>query len=99
MSKVGTRVTSIDAIEKVTGNLKYGSDFQLPGMLYGKILRSPIPHAKICSIDASQAQKLSGVKAIATGWDYDLPLFSVAGVKNVDDRLLAKKRFVISETR
>jgi CO/xanthine dehydrogenase Mo-binding subunit len=92
MSKVGTRVTSIDAIEKVTGNLKYGSDFQLPGMLYGKILRSPIPHAKICSIDASQAQKLSGVKAIATGWDYDLPLFSVAGVKNVDDRLLAKKK-------
>jgi CO/xanthine dehydrogenase Mo-binding subunit len=92
MSKVGTRVTSIDAIEKVTGNLKYGSDFQLPGMLYGKILRSPIPHAKICSIDASQAQKLPGVKAIATGRDYDLPLFSVAGVKNVDDRLLAKKK-------
>jgi CO/xanthine dehydrogenase Mo-binding subunit len=92
MTKIGSRVHSIDAVEKVTGHLKYGSDFKLPGMLYGKILRSPLPHARILSIDASQAQKLPGVKAVVTGWDDDFPIYSVAGEKYPDERLLAKEK-------
>jgi CO/xanthine dehydrogenase Mo-binding subunit len=90
MTNIGSRVPLIDAVEKVTGSLKFGSDFKLPGILYGKVLRSPFPHAKILSIDASSARKLRGVKAVVTGWDYDLPVYSVAGEKNVDEQLLAK---------
>ncbi len=92
MSKVGTFVHSIDAIEKVTGSLIFGSDFTLHGILHGMVLRSQYPHAKIKSIDASEARKLLGVKAVVTGLDFDFPIFSVAGVKNVDDRLLAKEK-------
>jgi CO/xanthine dehydrogenase Mo-binding subunit len=92
MSKVGDRVYSVDAVEKVTGNLIFGSDFTLPGVLYGMILRSPHPHARIKTVDASGAQKVLGVKAVVTGFDVDFPRFSVAGVKNVDDRLLAKHK-------
>lgn len=92
MPKIGTKVHSIDAVEKVTGSLVYGSDFKLPGMLYGKVLRSPFPHAKILSIDSSRARLLSGVRAVVTGLDYEFPLFSVAGVTKPDDRLLAKEK-------
>jgi 4-hydroxybenzoyl-CoA reductase subunit alpha len=66
---VGTRVHRVDGPDKVTGKAKYTFDMVLPGMLYGKILRSPHPHAKILSIDTSQAEKLIGVKAVVTGKD------------------------------
>lgn len=92
MVEIGDRIPLIDAVEKVTGTLKFGSDFKLPGMLYGKVLRSPLPHARILSIDVSRARKLFGIRAVVTGWDYDLPLYSVAGEKNVDERLLAKEK-------
>lgn len=92
MGKIGERMPLIDAFEKVTGRLQYGSDFKLPGMLCGKILRSPHAHAIIRSVDASRARSMLGVKAVVTGWDYDFPLYSVAGEKNVDERLLAKEK-------
>ena len=47
-----------DAVLKVTGKLRYVGDMKLPGMLYGKILFSPYPHARIVSIDLSEAEKL-----------------------------------------
>src|SRR6266705_5539640 len=50
---LGTRPARHDALEKVTGAARYGADFQLPGMLHGKILRSPHAHARIHSIDTS----------------------------------------------
>ncbi len=68
-SVIGKRVRRVDGPEKVTGNAKYTFDMVLPNMLYGKILRSPYPHAKILSIDTSAAEKLAGVKAIVTGKD------------------------------
>ena len=68
-SVIGTRVRRVDGPEKVTGSAKYTFDIVLPGMLYGKILRSPHPHARILSIDTSQAEKLVGVKAVVTGKD------------------------------
>lgn len=52
-----------DAVLKVTGKLRYVGDMKLPGMLYGKILFSPYPHARILSIDLSEAEKLPGVYA------------------------------------
>jgi CO/xanthine dehydrogenase Mo-binding subunit len=90
MTKVGSRVPLIDAVEKVTGSLKYGSDFTLPGMLCGKVLRSPLPHARIVSIDPQRARKLPGVRAVITGWEEELPIYSVAGEKYPDERLLAR---------
>ena len=66
---IGKRVRRVDGPDKVTGSAKYTFDMVLPNMLYGKILRSPHPHAKILNIDTCQAEKLVGVKAIVTGKD------------------------------
>ena len=63
---VGTRPVRPDGVPKVTGLARYGADFALPGMLWGKILRSPHAHARIRSIDTSKAQALPGVKAVIT---------------------------------
>ena len=61
---VGASPAKVDGIEKVTGAAMYTADYALPGMLYGKIKRSPHPHAKIISIDAAKALALPGVKAV-----------------------------------
>src|SRR5258706_16339237 len=63
-SIVGKSTPRIDAYERVTGRAQYTGDIQLPGMLYARVLRSSVPHAKIISIDTSKAEKLAGVKAI-----------------------------------
>jgi len=68
-SVIGQRVRRVDGPEKVTGNAKYTFDIVLPNMLYGKILRSPHPHARILNIDTSKAEKLIGVKGVVTGKD------------------------------
>jgi len=67
---VGKSVPRKDGWVKVTGQAVYGGDLVLPGMLHGKILRSPHAHAKILSIDASRAKRLPGVRAIITGKDF-----------------------------
>ncbi len=66
---VGKSVPRIDGKGMVTGQTKYVFDVALPNMLIGKMLRSPHPHARIISIDTSQAEKLPGVKAIITAED------------------------------
>src|SRR5262245_57483168 len=77
---VGSSPVKHDGFDKVTGRAKFGADFFLPGMLVGKILRSPHPHAIIRSIDTSAAEKLPGVKAVVTRADFpELPKGSVAG--------------------
>lgn len=55
-----------DGFDKVTGSLKYLTDYTFPNMLYGKVLRSSFPHAKISSISTEEAEKLEGVKAVLT---------------------------------
>ena len=69
---IGQRTLRPDGIEKVTGSAQYAADFAMPGMVYGKVLRSPHAHAVIKSIDTSEAEKLKGVLAVMTG--DDLPL-------------------------
>ena len=64
---VGQRVPLIDGVDKVTGRAVYTDDIRLPGMLVGKILRSPLPHARIVSIDTAAARVLPGVRAVITG--------------------------------
>jgi len=68
-SVINSPVHNIDGIAKVTGRATYAFDVKLPSMLYGKILRSPYPHAKILNIDTSKAERLNGVKAVVTGKD------------------------------
>ncbi|MFN0095808.1 MAG: xanthine dehydrogenase family protein molybdopterin-binding subunit [Dehalococcoidia bacterium] len=73
-SVIGTRPIRPDGLEKVTGRARYSADINLPGMLYGKILRSPHAHARIKSIDLSGALAMPGVLAAVSG--KDLPAVS-----------------------
>ncbi|HBY97966.1 MAG TPA: aldehyde oxidase, partial [Chloroflexi bacterium] len=66
---VGRNVPRVDALAKVTGQALYAGDLAVPGMLHGKVLRSPFPHARIVRIDTAQAEALPGVVAILTGQD------------------------------
>jgi 4-hydroxybenzoyl-CoA reductase subunit alpha len=72
-SIIGKRTAMIDAAEKTTGAGKYTDDLTLPGMLIGKILHSPYPHARIRRIDTSRAEKLEGVVAVVVGKDAPNP--------------------------
>ncbi len=80
---VGTRPIRPDGIPKVTGLARYGADYSLPGMLWGKVLRSPHPHARIRSIDTSAAEALPGVKAVMTGADIPDQKFEYVGPERV----------------
>ena len=62
-SILGTRVPRLDGRPKTTGEAKYASDVRLPGMLYGKILRCPLPAATVKSVDVSEALRRPGVRA------------------------------------
>ncbi len=66
---IGTRPARPDGVDKVTGRALFGADIQLPGLLHGKVLRSPHAHARIRRIDVSRAARLPGVKAIITAAD------------------------------
>jgi 4-hydroxybenzoyl-CoA reductase subunit alpha len=68
---IGDYVPMIDGPEKVSGRAKYTADLITPGMLAGRIFRSPYSHAEILEVDISEAAKLPGVKAIVTGADCD----------------------------
>src|SRR5712692_946375 len=63
-SLIGKRISRVDGPVKVSGRAKYTSDVKRPGMLYGKVLRSPYAHARVKSIDTSAAEAMPGVKAV-----------------------------------
>src|SRR5471030_2490500 len=66
---IGQRTIRPDGADKVTGRAAFAADTNMPGMIWGKMLRSPHPHARIISIDTSKAEALPGVKAIVTAKD------------------------------
>ena len=70
---VGTRPVRPDGADKVTGKANYSADISLPGLLYGKVLRSPHAHARIKAIDASRAAAHPGVRAVVTAADLQKP--------------------------
>ena len=80
---VGTRPIRPDGVPKVTGRAMYGGDYRLPGMLIGRILRSPHAHARIRSIDTSKAEALQGVKAVITAKDLPDQKFDYIGPERV----------------
>ena len=89
---VGTRPIRHDGTDKVTGRAKYGGDFDMSGLLHGKVLRSPHAHARIRSIDTSKAEAYPGVKAVITV--KDLPISGMddpdQGMQFASDNVLAR---------
>ena len=69
LSVVGKRLPKIDAPDKATGRALYTDDISLPNMIYGKLLLSPVPHARILSVDTSRAKALPGIRVVLTGAD------------------------------
>lgn len=67
---IGASTPKVDGVDKVTGAARYGADMRLPGMLEGRILRSPHAHARIKRIDTSKAEAAPGVMAVVTGKDF-----------------------------
>ncbi len=98
-SIIGHSVPQIDARDKAKGVMEFVSDLRLPGMLYGKILRSPHPHARILNIDPSKARRLKGVKAVVTAGDTpqkpfgprteDWSIFAIDKVRFIGDEVAA----------
>src|SRR6201981_469093 len=72
---IGQRTIRPDGADKVTGRAAFAADTTMPGMIWGKVKRSPDPHARIISIDTSKAEALPGVKAVVTARDIvDFPI-------------------------
>lgn len=90
LSFLGTRRRKTDGLEKSTGRARYTDDLTLPGMLHGKILRSPHPHARILSIDTSAALALPGVHAVVTGAEMPTPFGII--VWTPDEQALATEK-------
>ena len=96
---VGAPVPRAEGPDKVTGRSIYAADVNLPGLLWGKILRSPYPHARIRHIDPSRARQVPGVRAVITGQEIpghlmgkmirDLPVLCWERVRFVGDRVAA----------
>ncbi len=92
---IGQNILRSDALEKVTGRCLFVTDMKVPDMLYGKILRSPYAHAWIKSIDASAAEKVTGVKGVVTRNDIK-GKFNNYGIAVTDQTIVAidKVRYV-----
>ena len=86
---IGQRTIRPDGYDKVTGRANYGADLSLPGMIWGRILRSPYAHAKILSIDTSKAEAHPDVLAVATFDDFPE---SAAEMMDVASNCLAHKK-------
>jgi len=90
LAVVGKSLTKPDAFAKVSGQTRFADDLALPRMLFGRILRSPHPHARIVRIDTSRARALPGVLAVLTG--DDLPIkFGILPVSQ-DEEALAREK-------
>ena len=97
--RIGESVPRMDGRQKVTGETQYTADVPLPGTLWGRALRSPLPHARIVRIDASRARQVAGVHAVLTGDDvrgirygrrmYDVPVLAEDRVRFVGERVAA----------
>ncbi len=96
---VGAPVLRVEGHDKVSGRSIYTADVNLPGLLWGKILRSPYPHARIRRIDASRARHVPGVRAVITGQEIpghlmgklirDMPVLCWETARFVGDRVAA----------
>src|SRR3954447_5323957 len=96
---IGVPLGRVDGYEKVTGQARYSADVALPGTLWGGVLRSPLPHARILHVDTARARALSGVRAVLTGADLggrlygrsiaDVPILAFDRVRYVGEPVVA----------
>ena len=91
LAVIGKRVPKVDVWGKVTGETRYTDDLQLPRMAFGKLLRSPHPHALIKRIDTSGAKALPGVYAVITGHDLPPVKFGILPVSQDEEALCTEK--------
>lgn len=102
---VGKSVPMYDSWEKVIGRARYAVDIARPGMLMGKILRSPYPHARIVRIDTGRAEKLRGVKAVVAGraWGHEGrdqgPVDFVTARSSSDTKVVKERIFAMDKVR
>jgi CO/xanthine dehydrogenase Mo-binding subunit len=83
---IGQRTIRPDGMDKVTGRAQFAADTSMPGMIWGKVLRSPHPHARIKSINTRKAEALPGVKAVVTSKDIvDFPIEKGAVMLGIQD--------------
>ena len=93
---VGQSIPRVEGPAKVAGLIKYTADVDRPGVLWGKVLRSPLPHARILNVDTSRAKTLPGVKAVITGHDVSSRLVG-ASLKDMPVLAQDRVRFVGEE--
>ncbi|MBI5923584.1 MAG: molybdopterin-dependent oxidoreductase [Betaproteobacteria bacterium] len=98
LNVVGKSVLRQDAYEKVVGGKGFPVNISLPGMLHGKMLRSPYPHARILSIDTSRAEKLPGVKAVMTPKDVPQIIFNPIFFMPADSMAIHRDMLILSDT-
>lgn len=99
ISTIGQPIPRIEGPEKLSGRARYTGDYQIPGMLYGAVLRSPYPHARLLRVDTSAARRLRGVQAVLCGQDIgerlygrsvvDIPVLAVDRVRYIGDPVAA----------
>jgi 4-hydroxybenzoyl-CoA reductase subunit alpha len=94
LNVLGRRMRKTDGLEKSTGRARYTDDMVLPGMLHAKILRSPHPHARIVSIDASGALALPGVAAVVTGAEMPIPFGIIVWTPDENALATDKVRYI-----
>lgn len=95
--KIGQPLGRVEGPAKVTGEARYTADILLPGMIWGKVLRSPLPHAKIVSIDTREAEQMPGILAVLTAKDlpdlltgrlvYDMPVLAIDRVRFIGEKV------------
>lgn len=96
---IGQPTTRVEGRDKVTGAMRYTADVTLPGLLWGRALRSPLPHARIVHIETSRARQVPGVHAVLTGADvrgvrygrrlFDVPVLAEDRVRFIGERVAA----------
>jgi 4-hydroxybenzoyl-CoA reductase subunit alpha len=91
---IGRRLLRTDGLDKATGRAVYTDDMALPGMLHGKILRSPHAHARILSIDTSEAEAMEGVHAVVTGRDMPEKYCIIPWTRDEEALCVDKVRFI-----
>jgi 4-hydroxybenzoyl-CoA reductase subunit alpha len=91
---IGRRLLRTDGMDKATGREVYTDDLALPGMLHGRILRSPHAHARILSIDASEAEAMEGVRAVITGRDMPEKYCIIPWTRDEEALCVDKVRFI-----
>ena len=91
-NSVGSRPVRPDGVDKVTGRARYGADFNMPGQLVGRVLRSPHAHARIVRIDTSRAEALKGVKAVVTAADLPDLTDGDKGLFDILDNCMARTK-------